>query len=330
MKLYRTDFDQDDNIIRTNWGFLAVCLFDENKNPIQIIPNPSTLGYVNIPSDTHFIRFSYENTHKIVISKDANVTQYYEYLTPGYTIKDRIEDVNNNLQNQINGINGDIEDINQRIADITGDGSQWIGKTWYAYGTSITSTILGKYVPYLAAMSQMNVVNKGIAGGGIGDLGGYSHGQVRAAIMNTTDGKLNADLITLEVGANDTDADVPLGTIYDADETTLCGCLNMCIRYLQQYTNAQIVIMPSPAMTTIPSAAGKYYEAMWLFKQVCFINKCWWIDGMTNLGTAKISRTDIRYVQDNIHQTELGGYVFAKAIWAELKKIPTFDIALPD
>ena len=51
---------------------------------------------------------------------------------------------------------------------------------------------------------------------------------------------------------------------------------------------------------------------------------------MTNLGTAKILRTDISYVQDNIHQTELGGYVFAKAIWAELKKIPTFDITLPD
>ena len=315
-KVYKTDFDTEGNITMTNWGYLTVCLFDENKTPISTISNPSILGYINIPNNIHYIRFCYFASKRIVISEDANVTQYYEYSTIEYPIKNKIDDIED-----------EIENINQRIEDI--NGSQWIGKTWYAYGTSITSIALGKYVPYLAEMSQMNAVNKGISGGGIGDLGAYSHGQVRDAIMNTTDGKLNADLITLEVGANDTDANVPLGTIYDTDETTLCGCLNMCIRYLQQNTNAQIVIMPSPATTTIPNAEGKYYEAMWLFKKICFINKCWWIDGMTNMGTAKISRTDIRYVQDNIHQTELGGYVFAKAIWAELKKIPTFDIALP-
>lgn len=329
-KVYKTDFDTTGNVIKTDWGYLKVCYFDENRTPTEINGNPSTLGYIDIPSGVSYMRFCYNSPNKIVISEGANVTQYYDYLTPDYALKNRIEDVNRNLQEQIDKSKYAIEDINQRIADITGDGSQWINKTWYAYGTSITSVAQGKYVPYLAAMSQMNVVNKGIPGGGIGDLGGYSHGQVRTAIMNTTDGKLNADLITLEVGANDTSADVPLGTIYDTDETTLCGCLNMCIRYLQQNTNAQIVIMPSPATTTIPNADEKYYEAMLLFKQICFINKCWWIDGMTNLGTAKIQRTDISYVQDNIHQTELGGYVFAKAIWAELKKIPTFDITLPD
>lgn len=133
------------------------------------------------------------------------------------------------------------------------NGEQWNGLTWYAYGTSITSITQGKYAPYVAEMAGLNLVNKGIPGGGIGDLGGYSHGQVRTAIMNTTDGKLDADLITLEVTANDTGDNVPLGTIYDTGNDTLLGCLNQCIRYLQENTNAQIVVFTSVASTTIPS-----------------------------------------------------------------------------
>ena len=107
------------------------------------------------------------------------------------------------------------------VGTASGDGdgtmaNHWQGKTWYGYGTSITNTNSeGKYPTYLAQMSGMTFVNKGISGGGIGNLGGYSQGQVYNAICNITDGKLNADLITLETGANDIEDVVPLGTIYD-------------------------------------------------------------------------------------------------------------------
>ena len=70
--------------------------------------------------------------------------------------------------------------------------NHWEDKKWYAYGTSLTSASQGKYVPYVAQMSGLNVVNKGIGGGGI-----ISNTKVKAAVMNTTDGKLEADLITL-------------------------------------------------------------------------------------------------------------------------------------
>lgn len=328
--IYKTTFDVQGNITSTNWGQVATMMYNADKEAVRFIANPG--GHLVAREGEAYFRFAfnYRNGNKYDISINSNVDAYHPYQADDLTIKQYIAQIEAHIQTLYDSVNLRIDDLNSRLSEITGDGSQWIGKTWYAYGTSITSVSQGRYVPYLAALSQMNVVNKGIAGGGIGNLGAYSTGQVRAAIMNITDGKLDADLITLEVGANDTGEDVPLGTIYDNDDTTLCGCLNMCIRYLQENTNAQIVIMPSPATTTEPNAANKYYEAQWLFKQVCFVNKCWWIDGMTNLGQAKIIRTDVRYVRDNIHQTDLGGYVFARSIWAELKRIPLFYTAIPE
>ena len=67
--------------------------------------------------------------------------------------------------------------------------SHWNGKVWYAYGTSITSVEVGKYAQYLEKISGMELHNRGIGGGGITNLGGYSKGQVKAAIMSLEDGK---------------------------------------------------------------------------------------------------------------------------------------------
>ena len=208
----------------------------------------------------------------------------------------------------------------------------WRGKTWYGYGTSITNTSNeGKYPKYLAAMSGMNFVNKGISGGGIGDLGGYSHGQVYDAICNITDGKLDADLITLETGANDTGADVPLGTIYDTGRTTLSGCLNDCLRYLQENTDAQIVVFCSPASTTVPTTSShQYYEWASMVEQICHLNRVHYINSDCNLGFAKLSSLKgSQYVVDNIHQTDLGAYIYAENIWKQLKDIPVFADEVP-
>lgn len=301
------------------WPWLPVVFYDKNKQYIDGNSNPSAKGYVQTTAtNCYYVRFAFPipDKNNIVISYDENVAEYVPYYDI-HTLRKWIEEEDSR-----------IDSVNERISEIADVGSQWNGKLWYAYGTSITSTVQGTYAPYLAEMGGMVFTNKGIAGGGIGDLGAYSKGQVRNAIMNTTDGKLEADLITLEVGANDVDENVPLGTIYDNDDTTLCGCLNMCIRYLQANTSAQIVIMPSPATKTEPNAANKYYEAQLLFQQVCFINKCYWIDGCTGLGYSRINGNNI-YTADNIHQTELGGYIFAKSIWSKLKSIPTWDTSVP-
>ena len=37
--------------------------------------------------------------------------------------------------------------------------NHWKGKLWYAYGTSVTSIEVGKFVPVVEKLSGMTVVN---------------------------------------------------------------------------------------------------------------------------------------------------------------------------
>ena len=196
--------------------------------------------------------------------------------------------------------------------------SHWNGKKWYAYGTSITSSQMGTYTSYLVEFSGLNVVNFGIPGGGVTNLGGFSKGELKRAVMNLDDGKQNADLITLEVGANEGGE---LGDKYDVGDNTFCGCLNQCIRYLQANTKAQIVVFCSIAPITAPEQSKDYYERALKIEEVCKINRVYCLGAQSGLGYVRISQ-DKAYTTDNIHQTKLGGYNFAQFIWAGLKNIP--------
>ena len=115
----------------------------------------------------------------------------------------------------------------------------WEGKLWYAYGTSMTSVQHGKYVPVVQELSGLKVVNLGIPGGCL-TPDGYGKGDTKRAVMNLEDGKEKADLITLEVLPNE---GALVGDIYDEDDQSFCGCFNQCIRYLQENTKAQIVVI---------------------------------------------------------------------------------------
>ena len=212
-------------------------------------------------------------------------------------------------------------------------GAQWYGKTWYAYGTSITSESQGKYVPYVAEMSGMKVVNKGIGGGGL-----VSNNKVKSAIMNTTDGKTNADLITIEVSANDGSAET--GEPDDDGDDTFCGVLTQCINYLLKNTNAQIVVMMSTfgkttsggGSTEPTKGKAKYMTRADAMKQVC--QKCgvWYIhfgDGM-GMGWARMNNAmGISYNSDYIHHNALGGYNMAHGVWSQLKNIPLWYTEVP-
>lgn len=146
-------------------------------------------------------------------------------------------------------------------------------------------------------------------------------------------GKLNADLITLEVGANDTSS--VLGNVYDTEDETFCGALNQCIRYLQKYTNAQIVV--------ISSTNGRYsyddendifypekrfgtdnhtkLEQWNLTREVCKLNGVYYIDMGESAGLG-YSRMNDTYLVDQIHHTDIGGYNLAQFVWSKLKNIP--------
>lgn len=248
--------------------------------------------------------------------------------------------------------------------------THWNGKKWWGFGTSITDTSgsnpTGKYAPYLAALSGMTFVNHGHGGKGITQS---APGQdVYTDIMAVTSA-CDADLITLEVGANDGAA--PLGSIYDGlpdetvlngrnhddvvkytgvtDNSTFCGALNLCIRHLLATTNAQIVVFPSPHARYIAYTSGasagqtKYYDGNELttggytdverelaIEEICKLNSVYFIPSYNGLGFARLNGGDgDDFVVDNIHQSNLGGYNFAQAIWSRLKNIPLFYSAIP-
>ena len=204
--------------------------------------------------------------------------------------------------------------------------SHWNGKIWYAYGTSITSVSYGKYSQYLEKISGMKLHNCGIPGGGITNLGGCSKGGVKAAIMSLEDGKAEADLITFEIGANEGGA---YGYKYDLGDNTLCGCLNQCIRYLQENTNAQIVVFPSVPTIYEPSTAQHYHDRIEKIREVCEINRVYFFDAGSGLGYARIAK-DKTYTHDQIHQTDLGGYNYAGYIWSHLKDVPLWYTEIPE
>lgn len=288
---------------------------------IPVTKNPQTWNMfeVDVPEDCEEIWM--RSTISVYVS-DKEVSQ-------------RVTDI----ESEINGINSDINNINDGISyienlisnldDIDSLGSQWKNKVWYAYGTSLTNVSAeGKYPTYLAQMSGLTLVNKGMSGGGIGNLGAYSTGQVYNAVCNITDGKLDADLITLETGANDIADTVPLGTVFDTGRSTLAGCLNDCIQYLQTNTTAQICIIPSPIGKQTLDKALQWAE---MIRQICDINRVTYLSSNFNVGRARAnSNQGSNYLVDNIHQTQLGGYNFALYLWHQLRNIPRFYTAMPN
>lgn len=204
--------------------------------------------------------------------------------------------------------------------------NHWQGKTWYAYGTSMTSTAQGKYVPVVEELSGLKVVNKGIPGGSL-TPDGFGKGNNKRAVMNMDDGKENADLITLEVLPNESGNH---GGVYDTDDESFCGCLNQCIRYLQENTKAQIVLIVMILSNNIvpeKKVRGELtgLEFAELAERVGHLNGVPVINIYTEggFGYARVKAKD--YQKDNIHLNDLGGKNMGRFVWSKLKDIPTWD-----
>ncbi len=206
-------------------------------------------------------------------------------------------------------------------------GAHWKNKLWYAYGTSMTSIQQGKYVPVVEQLSGMRVVNLGIPGGSL-TPDGYGKGNVKRAVMSTEDGKEKADLITLEVLPNE---GAVIGSIYDTDDVSFCGCFNQCIRYLQEHTKAQIVIIIMIcANDASPEIPGKkrnvpQLEFAEVIERVAKLNGVPVINAFaeSGFGWARVKARD--YQVDQIHLNELGGRNMGRFIWSKLKNIPLWE-----
>lgn len=205
--------------------------------------------------------------------------------------------------------------------------NHWEGKLWYAYGTSMTSVKQGKFVPVVEKLSGLRVVNKGIPGGCL-TPDGYGKGNVKQAVMTLEDGKGNADLITLEVLPNE---GATVGDIYDTDDQSFCGCLNQCLRFLQENTKAQIVLIimigGNTATPDTPTESRKItqFEFAQKIEQVARLNSVPVINVFceSGFGYARVKNRD--YQLDTIHLNDLGGLNMGNFVWSKLKDIPLWE-----
>ena len=227
-----------------------------------------------------------------------------------------------------------IYDINGN--PVAGD-EHWSGKLWYAYGTSLTSAEQGKYVPYVAQFSGLVATNKGVPGGAL-----VYNRDVYNRLMDNTDGKLTADLITIEVGAND--ASSTLGTPLDLVNTTICGALNVCLKNILMNCKAQVVLMDSTRqryavggslsdpypLDQVTSGGYTFLERSEAVRKVAEANGIYYIPFGSGLGLGLYrEQSGNLYNVDQIHHTNLGGYNLAAGVWAYLKNIPLWYTALP-
>ena len=232
--------------------------------------------------------------------------------------------------------------------------NHWNGKVWYAYGTSHTAyvnhvlsngEVAKGYAAFLPALSGMTCVNKGKGGSGIvpSRHGGLEGDNVYTRVCNITDGKLDADLITIDVLGNDGQNIGEITDVWDevagSPSETILGCLAKCLQYLQEHTTAQIVILIPPPMrynATDPSILyppESDYAVFWNKKAELVREKCRLYDVACisyndgcNLGYYRVGHTqdDVDYVGDQIHLVEAGGKNLANFYWSILKNIPLF------
>ena len=203
--------------------------------------------------------------------------------------------------------------------------SHWNGKLWYAYGTSMTSVEYGKYVQVVEELSGLKVVNKGIPASCLTPDGFDKTAATRTAVLDPDDGKKEADLITLEVLPNEGPV---VGNIYDTDDVSFCGCLNRCLRFLQENTAAQIVlIIMIGSNTYAPEAIHELrkitnYEFAKTIEEVGRLNGVPVINAFCDSGFGYARVKNREYQPDNIHLNDVGGLNMGRFIWSKLKDIP--------
>lgn len=210
--------------------------------------------------------------------------------------------------------------------------NHWNGKLWYAYGTSMTSSRQGEFLPVVQRLSGMRVVNFGIPGGSL-TPDGRGKGNVKRAVMNMDDGKADADLITLEVLPNE---GATVGDIYDTDDGSFCGCLNQCLRYLQENTKAQIVLIimiggnGSPPETPTAPRTITQFEFAQKIELVGKLNSVPVINVFCESGFGYARVKNKEYQLDNIHLNKLGGLNMGNFVWSKLKDIPLWEAECPE
>lgn len=216
----------------------------------------------------------------------------------------------------------------------SGETNHWMNKKWYCYGTSMTDISMNGYAEKLADLSGLEMHNFGIGGGGI--ISSLSHGgNVKNRVKTLSDGKAEADLITVEVIPNDMSG--TLGDPTNPQADTFVEALYDIIEYLQTNTNAQIVILiatrsvynyQDKTVQYTPDSSSITNWREWENATIevcerCGI-QCWNGAGESSLGYYRMMKDNNKYVKDQIHLTNVGAYNLAQFYYNKLKHLPLF------
>lgn len=217
----------------------------------------------------------------------------------------------------------------------------WKGKTWWAYGTSITDIgpndttgnngHSGKYPLSLEAYSELVRNNGAIGSGGILD----DKADNRNYRLNILKTPKDTDLVTIETLPND-DYTNKLGDIGDTEPSTICGALTQCFEYLTTNTRARIVLLIVTGTihaisSETPEVNYKPYETTrknWrkAVEKITELAKLYGvtvIDADANALDWGRRKTGITY-KDHVHLNYLGGEIFGRYIWEQLKNIQPY------
>ena len=211
--------------------------------------------------------------------------------------------------------------------------TQWQGKKWYCYGTSMTdnSGDTGIYSKYLAEYAGLEEHNFGKGGSGIVPS---IHGKVdniKTRCMRLDDGKAEADLITVELIPNDGKA--PIGEIYDTCDDTFCGNLNQILKYLLENTRATVIVLianrtrydhlnPENQYSPESSYMKDRIAREKAVEEICLIHgvPCFNAAREGNIGFYRVIGNN-DYIRDQVHDTEEGGRILAQYYWGRLKNL---------
>ena len=206
--------------------------------------------------------------------------------------------------------------------------SPWQNKSWFAYGTSLTSIQQGRYADDVATATGMVLSNKGIPGGAL-----VANRDLYNALMNDEDGKVDADIITIECGAND--ANTTLGNVLSFDTETFLGALNTCLKHIQQICpRARIILISSPRARYRLNEPDNLYEistemggGYTLMERDECMRQCAVAQGIEFVCASQVGvgfyqqQYQNLYMVDNIHQTSVGGNNLANALVNKINSV---------
>lgn len=315
---------------------------EEWKKNVQLHKTPSWLhGAVRVDDENNYI---------------LRAEWLYDFIIPKSVIKTRVESQSKVFENYTTASGMVWYNLSTAYSNMgvftarhrwpivekksTEENNQWFGKTWYAYGTSMTDASMNGYTVELQSLLWANLTNYGKGWSGIIPSlhGGTSGDNTYTRVKRTTDWKTNADLITLEIIPNDMSGTLgtPTDNYSDGTTETFCGCLNELLQYLQVNTNAQIVVLIATRSRYNHQDTSEKYPPEsqkatdWIqwtdaAKECCRRNCVPFIDGQSNcgLGYARV-KDGTKYVRDQIHLTPLGAKNLGQYFYSQIKNIPLF------